>query len=127
MNGEDKPVETPEQELGTPIHEMDVRSLENLIFMLRTQRLKGLTVKEASLELGVSVRTVFRMMKDGKLEAEKRRLTQGIGEFWLINPISIAKILVRKEVEEEMREELRELQRFRALRRRRNRRRQGTQ
>lgn len=91
---------------GTPFYEMDTRSLENLIFMLRTQRLKGLTVKEASLELGVSTRTVFRWMKEGKLRAEKWKLAQGKGYFWLIDPMSVAKILVRKEVEEEVRREM---------------------
>lgn len=106
MNKGNETMETQEQEFGTPIHELDTKTVENLIFVLRTQRLKGLTVKEASLELGVSVRTVFRMMHDGRLKAEKWKLSQGIGDFWLINPMSVAKILVRKEVEEEVRKEL---------------------
>lgn len=98
-------MDTQEQEFGTPVYEMDVKSLENLVFMLRTQRFKGLTVQEAAFELNVSTRTVFRWLKEGKLEGEKWKLSQGIGYFWLINPMSVARILVRKEVEEEVREE----------------------
>jgi len=106
---------------GTPIHDLDAKSLEHLIYMVRTNRIQGLTVQEAALQLGVSTRTVFRWLKEGKVEGEKWKLSQGIGYFWLINPMSIAKILVRKEVEEEMRKELDELERLRALVKRRKR------
>jgi len=75
--------------------------MENLIFSMRTHRIKGLTVKEASLELGVNVRTVFRMLKDGRLKAEKWKLFQGKGYFWLIDPMSVARLQVRKEMEQE--------------------------
>jgi excisionase family DNA binding protein len=74
---------------------------ENLIFQMRSHRIKGLTVKETSLELGVSVRTVFRMLEDGRLKAEKWKLSQGKGYFWLIDPMSVARIQVRKEIEME--------------------------
>ena len=79
-----------------PINKDGISDLENLIFMMRSHRIKGLTVKEASLELGVSVRTVFRMLQDGRLKAEKWKLSQGKGFFWLIDPMSVARIQVRK-------------------------------
>ncbi len=82
-----------------PISTDGMSDMENLIFKMRTYRIKGLTVKEASLELGVSVRTVFRMLKDGRLKAEKYGLTESRGFFWLIDPMSVAKILVRREME----------------------------
>lgn len=79
--------------------------LEGLILMLRQYRLRGYTVHEASAVLGVSTKTIFRWLKDGKLRGEKYRLATRIGYFWLIDPISIAKIQVRKEVEVEVRKE----------------------
>lgn len=81
--------------------EMGMTDLENLLFMMRSNRIKGLTVKETSLELGVSVRTVFRMLHDGKLKAEQWKRSQGKGYFWLIDPMSVARIQVRKEMEQE--------------------------
>jgi len=58
----------------------------------------GLTIKETAKELGISVRTVFRMIKDGRLKANKFNMPYMGGEFiWLINPISIARIQIRKD------------------------------
>jgi excisionase family DNA binding protein len=57
----------------------------------------GLTVREASKELGISARTVFRMMKDGRLKAEK--VDMPYGKFiWKVDMMSIARIQVRKEM-----------------------------
>jgi len=83
--------------------------LEGLVWMLRQYRLRGYTVHEAATILGVSTRTIFRWLKEGKLKGEKYRLATKIGYFWLIDQMSVAKILVRKEVEEEVRQELQKL------------------
>jgi excisionase family DNA binding protein len=80
--------------------------LEGLVLMLRQYRLRGYTVHEAAAALGVSTKTIFRWLKEGKLRGEKYRLATRIGYFWLIDPISIAKIQVRKEVEDEVRKEM---------------------
>jgi len=93
------------QEQGYKEKDLDT-DLEGLVLMLRQYRLRGYTVHEASAALGVSTKTIFRWLKDGKLRGEKYRLATRIGYFWLIDPISIAKIQVRKEVEDEVRKEL---------------------
>lgn len=80
--------------------------LEGLVLMLRQYRLRGYTVHEAAAVLGVSTKTVFRWLKQGKLKGEKFRLATRIGYFWLIEPMSIAKIQIRKEVEDEVRKEI---------------------
>jgi excisionase family DNA binding protein len=92
-------------EEGYKEKELDT-DVEGLIQMLRQYRLRGYTVHEASLLLKVSTRTVFRWLKEGKLTGEKYRLATRIGYFWLIDQMSIAKILVRKEVEDEVRKEM---------------------
>lgn len=66
---------------------------------LREERMKGLTVTEAAKELGTSTRTIFRMIRDGRLKAEKVDMPYGNEKFiWMIDPMSIARIQVRKEM-----------------------------
>jgi excisionase family DNA binding protein len=93
------------QQEGYKEKELDT-DVEGLIQMLRQYRLRGYTVHEAALVLKVSTRTVFRWLKEGKLRGEKYRLATRIGYFWLIDPISIAKVQVRQEVEDEVRKEM---------------------
>ena len=58
--------------------------------------MKGISVREASEELNVAERTVFRMIDDGRLEAKKVFLPDG-RYIWEINPVSVARLQVRKE------------------------------
>lgn len=68
--------------------------------LVKGERMKGLTVEEAAKELGVSTRTIFRMLQDGRLTAEKWGLPYGKERFyWIIDPMSVARIQVRKEME----------------------------
>ena len=61
--------------------------------------MKGLTIKEAAEELGVSSRTIFRMIDDGRLKAEKLDMPYGEEKFiWMIDPMSVARIQVRREM-----------------------------
>lgn len=61
--------------------------------------MKGLTIKEAAEELGVSSRTIFRMINDGRLKAEKIDMPYGEEKFiWMIDPMSVARIQVRREM-----------------------------
>ena len=80
---------------------------ENLIevndvyYLLREERMTGLTIKEAARELGTSTRTIFRMIQDGRLKAEKVDMPYGNEKFiWIIDPMSVARIQVRKEMEQ---------------------------
>ena len=57
---------------------------------------KGISVREASEELNVTERSIFRMIQDGRLEAEKLYLPDG-KYIWQINPVSIARLQVRRE------------------------------
>ena len=61
--------------------------------------MKGyLTVREAAEELNTSTRTIFRMIRDGRLKAEKYGLPVGRTRFmWLINPVSVARLQLKKE------------------------------
>jgi excisionase family DNA binding protein len=93
------------KEDGYREEELDM-DVEGLIQVLRQYRLRGYTVHEAAIVLNVSTRTVFRWLKEGKLKGEKHRLATRIGYFWLIDQMSVAKILVRKEVEDEVRKEM---------------------
>ena len=53
------------------------------------------TIKQTANVLGVHERTVVRMLEDKRLEGE---LTDTLtGKIWLINPLSIAKLVIRKE------------------------------
>ena len=70
--------------------------------LVKEDRMKGLTVKETAEELGISARTVFRMLQDGRLKAEKWGLPYGKDRFyWIIDPMSVARIQVRKEIKKE--------------------------
>ncbi len=61
--------------------------------------MKGLTIKEAAEELKVSTRTIFRMIDDGRLKAEKQDMPYGEEKFiWMIDPMSVARIQVRREM-----------------------------
>ena len=53
------------------------------------------TIKQAAKILSTHERTVVRMLEDGRLEG---KLVDDLrGKIWLINPISIATLLIRKE------------------------------
>jgi excisionase family DNA binding protein len=66
--------------------------------MVKGKRMRGLLVEEAAEELGVSPRSIFRMIKDGRLKAEKWGLLYGKNRFyWLIDPVSVAKLLLQRE------------------------------
>ena len=67
--------------------------------------LRGMSVREASEALNVSERTVFRMLEDGRLVGKKAYLPDG-KYIWDIDTLSVARLLVRKEVEDEVRKEL---------------------
>jgi len=60
----------------------------------------GLTIKEAARELGTSTRTIFRMIRDERLKAEKVDMPYGNEKFiWIIDPMSVARIQIRKEMD----------------------------
>jgi excisionase family DNA binding protein len=71
--------------------------------LVRDTRKTGLTIQETAEELEVSTRTVIRMMKDNRLKAVKVYLPNGKEKrfFWIIDPMSIARYQVRKEMEAE--------------------------
>jgi excisionase family DNA binding protein len=52
------------------------------------------TIKQAAEMLGVHERTVVRMLEDKRLEGQLVDTLRG--KVWLITPISIATLLVRK-------------------------------
>lgn len=52
------------------------------------------TIKQAAKALEIHDRTVIRMLEDGRLEGELVDTLRG--KIWLITPISIATLLVRK-------------------------------
>ena len=53
------------------------------------------TIKQAASALGIHERTVIRMLEDGRLEGKLIDTLRG--KIWLINPLSIAMLLIRKE------------------------------
>lgn len=53
------------------------------------------TIKQAAKNLGIHERTVIRMLEDGRLEGELVDTLRG--KIWLISPLSIAMLLIRKE------------------------------
>jgi len=62
--------------------------------------MQGLPIKEAASELGTSTKTIFRMIQDGRLKAEKVDMPFGNEKYyWLVDPMSVARIQVRKEME----------------------------
>lgn len=79
--------------------DIEVNDVSSLI---RGMRMLGLTVKEAAKELGISTRTIFRMIKDGRLEASKHDVPYNRG-IWLINPLSIAKLEMKGQMKMELR------------------------
>jgi excisionase family DNA binding protein len=71
--------------------------------LIRDTTKTGLTIQETAEELKVSTRTVIRMLKDGRLKATKVPLPWGKeGKFlWVVDPMSIARFQVRKEMKAE--------------------------
>jgi len=68
--------------------------------LLTGMKMLGLTVKETAKELNVSERTIFRMIQDGRLKASKHDMPFG-KDIWLINPLSIARLEVKKQMAKE--------------------------
>jgi excisionase family DNA binding protein len=63
--------------------------------------MQGLTIKEAAKELGVSTRTIFRYIQNGKLKAEKVDMPYGDEKYiWIVNPVSLARIQLEKEMKQ---------------------------
>ena len=61
--------------------------------------MKGLTIKEAATELDVSTRTIFRMINDGRLTAEKLDMPYGEEKYiWMVDIMSVARMQVRREM-----------------------------
>jgi len=59
----------------------------------------GLTVVEVAKELGITPRTVFRMLKDGRLTGEKVPMPCGKENYiWIIDPLSVVRLQVKKEM-----------------------------
>jgi hypothetical protein len=75
--------------------------INDVFYLLREERMRGLIIKEAANELGVSSRTIFRMIMDGRLKAEKVAMPYK-KDIWIIDPMSVARIQVRKEMEKEI-------------------------
>lgn len=74
--------------------------VNDVSLLFRRERMVGLTIKETAKELVKSTRTVFRMINDGRLKAE--RVTMPYGKYiWIVDPISVARVQVRKELKEE--------------------------
>ena len=73
--------------------------VNDVYYLIGEERMRGLTVQEAARELGTSTRTIFRMLKDGRLKAEKVDMPFG-KSVWIIDPMDIARIQVRKELEQ---------------------------
>lgn len=67
--------------------------------------LKGMSVRDTAQALGVTERTIFRMLGDGRLKATKLDLPDG-RYVWDIDTLSVAKLIVRKEVEEQIKQEV---------------------
>ena len=78
----------------------EIHDVANLI---RDSRKIGMTIQEVARELGMSTRTVFRMIKTDRLKADRLFLPYGNEKkfIWVIDPMSIARIQVRKEIAEE--------------------------
>ena len=77
---------------------MEDKEIKPAYDMVKGNRMKGLLVEEAAKELGVSARTIFRMLHDGRLKAEKWGLPYGYNRFyWMIDPVSVAKLVLQKE------------------------------
>ena len=53
------------------------------------------TIKKTAEIMGVNDRTVVRMLEDGRLEGELVDTLRG--KIWLISPISIAMMVVKKD------------------------------
>ena len=78
----------------------NLTEVNDVYYLLREERMTGLTIKEAARELGTSTRTIFRMIQDGRLKAEKVDMPYGNEKYiWIIDPMSVARIQVRKEME----------------------------
>ena len=61
--------------------------------------MNGLTIKEAAKEMDVSTRTIFRMINDGRLKADKLDMPYGEVKFiWMVDPMSVARMQVRREM-----------------------------
>jgi len=57
---------------------------------------RGMTIKEAAKTMGVHERTIIRMLEDGRLSGKLIDIPPN-RKLWLIDPVDIAKLIVRKE------------------------------
>lgn len=84
----------------------NLMEINDVYYLLKEERMTGLTIKEAARELGTSTRTIFRMLQDGRLKAEKVDMPYGNEKYiWIIDPMSVARIQVRKEMEQSKKKE----------------------
>lgn len=69
----------------------------DLFYSIKEDSMKGMSIREASEELQVSERTVFRMLEDNRLQGKKIPIS---GDFyiWEIDPVSVARLQVKKEM-----------------------------
>lgn len=78
----------------------NLTEINDVYYLLKEGRMTGLTIKDAARELDTSTRTIFRMIQDGRLKAEKVDMLYGNEKYiWIIDPMSVARIQVRKEIE----------------------------
>ncbi len=64
---------------------------------MKVEELKkaSFTIKQTAASLEIKERTVMRMLKDGRLQGELVDTLRG--KVWLIQPLSIAELIVRKQ------------------------------
>jgi len=82
-----------------------LKKVHDVFYLVHEDKVKGMSVRQASEALDVSERTIFRMLDDGRLKAKKVYLPDG-KYVWDIDTLSIARILVRGEVKDEVWEEM---------------------
>lgn len=83
----------------------NLMEVNDVYYLLKEERMRGLTIKETARELDTSTRTIFRMIQDGRLKAEKVDMPYGNEKYiWIIDPMSVARIQVREELKKEAEE-----------------------
>jgi hypothetical protein len=75
--------------------------VHDVFYIVHEDKVKGMSVRQASEALEVSERTIFRMLEDGRLKGKRAYLPDG-KYVWDISTLSVARLLVREEVEHEV-------------------------